>query len=92
MVGWLSGFRAQTGRVAYWKNATFDGRLGEAAAPGGLGRYLSIAGRVAWVFAWRGSVTQPLICALTVPAPKNVTDLKRLCLNCSYSKSCLVKE
>ena len=35
LVGWLFGFRAQTGPVAYRKNATFDGRLGEAAAPGG---------------------------------------------------------
>ena len=35
MVGWLSGFRAQTAHVAYWENATFDGRLGQAAAPGG---------------------------------------------------------
>ena len=35
MVGWQSGFRAQTDRVAYWKNETFDGSLGEAAAHGG---------------------------------------------------------
>ena len=33
MVGWLSGFRAQTGSVAYLQYATFVGRLGEAAAP-----------------------------------------------------------
>ena len=32
LVGWLSGFRAQTGPVASY--ATFDRRLGEAAAPG----------------------------------------------------------
>jgi len=32
---WLSGFRAQTGSVAYWRNATFVRRLGEAVAPGG---------------------------------------------------------
>jgi hypothetical protein len=31
MVGWLSGFRAQTGSVA---KATYVRRLGEAAAPG----------------------------------------------------------
>ena len=35
MVGWLSGFRAQTGSVAYWCYATFVRSLGEAAAPGG---------------------------------------------------------
>jgi len=35
LVGWLSGFRAQTGSVAYWSYATFVRRLGEAAAPGG---------------------------------------------------------
>ena len=35
MVGWLSGFRAQTGSVAYWSYATFVRRLGEADAPGG---------------------------------------------------------
>ena len=35
MVGWLSGFRAQTGSVAYWCCATFVRRLGEAAASGG---------------------------------------------------------
>jgi len=35
LVGWLSGFRAQTGSVAYWCYATFVRRLGEAAAPGG---------------------------------------------------------
>ena len=35
MVGWLSGFRAQTGSVAYWSYVTFVRRLGEAAAPGG---------------------------------------------------------
>ena len=34
MVGWLSRFRAQAGCVAYWRSATFDRRLGEAAAPG----------------------------------------------------------
>ena len=32
MVGWLSGFRAQTGSVA---KATFVRRLGKAAAPWG---------------------------------------------------------
>jgi len=32
--GWLSGFRAQTGSVAYWSYATFVRRLGEAATPG----------------------------------------------------------
>jgi len=35
LVGWLSGFRAQTGSVAYWSYATFVRRLGKAAAPGG---------------------------------------------------------
>ena len=35
MVGWLSGFRAQTGSVAYWRNATFVRGLGEAAEHGG---------------------------------------------------------
>ena len=35
MVGWLSGFRVQTGSVAYCCNATFDRRLGEAATPSG---------------------------------------------------------
>jgi len=35
LVGWLSGFRAQTGSVAYWCYATFVRCLGEAAAPGG---------------------------------------------------------
>jgi len=34
LVGRLSGFRAQTGSVAYWRIATFVRRLGEAAAPG----------------------------------------------------------
>jgi len=34
LVGWLSGFRAQTGSVAYWRNETFIRSLGEAAAPG----------------------------------------------------------
>jgi len=34
LVDWLSGFRAQTGSVAYWSYATFVRRLGEAAAPG----------------------------------------------------------
>jgi len=34
LVGCLSGFRAQTGSVAYWRNATFVRRLGEAAVPG----------------------------------------------------------
>ena len=34
MVGWLSGFRAQIGSVAYWSYATFVRRLGEAAVPG----------------------------------------------------------
>jgi len=33
LVGWLSGFRAQTGSVAYWRNATFVRRLDEAAEP-----------------------------------------------------------
>ena len=33
MVGWLSGFRAQTGCVAYWCYLTFVRHLGEAAAP-----------------------------------------------------------
>jgi len=31
----LSGFRAQTGSVAYWSYATFVRRLGESTAPGG---------------------------------------------------------
>jgi len=35
LVGWLSGFRAQTGSVAYWCYATFIRRLGEATAHGG---------------------------------------------------------
>ena len=35
MVGWLSGFQAQTGSVAYWSYATFVRRLGESAAPWG---------------------------------------------------------
>jgi hypothetical protein len=35
LVGWLSGFSAQTGSVANWRYATFVRRLGEAAAPGG---------------------------------------------------------
>jgi len=35
LVGWLTGFRAQTGSVAYWCYATFIRRLDEAAAPGG---------------------------------------------------------
>jgi len=35
LVGWLSGFRAQTGSVANWRYATFFRRLVEAAAPGG---------------------------------------------------------
>jgi hypothetical protein len=35
LVGWLSGFRAQTGSVAYWCCATFVRRLGEADTPGG---------------------------------------------------------
>jgi len=35
LVGWLSGFRAQTSSVTYWSYATFVRRLGEAAAPGG---------------------------------------------------------
>jgi len=34
LVGWLSGFRAKTGSVAYGSYATFVRRLGEAAAPG----------------------------------------------------------
>ena len=34
LVGWLSGFRAQTGSVAYRSYATFVRRLGEAAVPG----------------------------------------------------------
>ena len=34
MVGWLSGFRAQTGSVANWRYATFVRGLGEATAPG----------------------------------------------------------
>jgi len=29
LVGWLSGFRTQTGSVAYWRYATFARRLGE---------------------------------------------------------------
>ena len=34
---WLVGsLGSEPGRVAYWKNATFDGRLDEAAAPGGV--------------------------------------------------------
>ena len=33
LVGWLSGFRAQTGPVAYCSYVTFVRRLGEAAAP-----------------------------------------------------------
>jgi len=35
LVGRLSGFRAQTGSVAYWRNATFVRRLPKAAAPAG---------------------------------------------------------
>ena len=35
LVGWLSGFRTQTGCVATWRYATFVRGLGEAAAPGG---------------------------------------------------------
>jgi len=35
LVGWLSGFRAQSGAVAYWIYAKFVRRLGEAAMPGG---------------------------------------------------------
>jgi len=35
LVGWLSGFRTQTGSIAYWCYATFVRRLDEAAAPGG---------------------------------------------------------
>jgi len=35
LVGWLSGFRAQTGSVAYWSFVTFVRRLDEAAALGG---------------------------------------------------------
>jgi len=35
LVGWLSGFRAQTGSITYWCYATFVRRLGEAATPGG---------------------------------------------------------
>ena len=35
MVGWLSGFWAQSGFVANWRYASFVRRLGEAAAPGG---------------------------------------------------------
>jgi hypothetical protein len=35
LVGWLSGFWAQTGSIANRKYATFVRRLGEAAAPGG---------------------------------------------------------
>jgi hypothetical protein len=35
LVGWLSGFGAQTGSVANWKYTTFVRLLGEAAAPGG---------------------------------------------------------
>jgi len=41
LLGWLSGFRAQTGSVAYWGYATFFRPLGEADAPGVGG----IAGR-----------------------------------------------
>jgi len=37
LVGWLSGFRAQTGSVAYWSYAMLVRRLGEAAAPWGRG-------------------------------------------------------
>jgi hypothetical protein len=36
LVGWLSGFQAQTGSVAYWSNATFDKRIGEVAVPRGV--------------------------------------------------------
>jgi len=35
LVGWLSGFRAQTGSVANWRNAAFVRRLVDAAASGG---------------------------------------------------------
>ena len=35
MVGWLSGFRAQTGSAAYWCYTKFIRCLGEAAVPGG---------------------------------------------------------
>jgi len=35
LVGRPSGFRTQTGSVAYWCYATFVRLLGEAAAPGG---------------------------------------------------------
>jgi len=35
LAGWLSGLGAQTGSVAYWRNATFVRGLGEAAEPGG---------------------------------------------------------
>jgi hypothetical protein len=35
LVGWLSGFRAQTGSVAYWSYANFVRGLCEVAAPGG---------------------------------------------------------
>jgi len=35
LIGWLSGFRAQTGSVTYWRNATFHRRLVDATAPGG---------------------------------------------------------
>jgi len=35
LVGWRSGFRAQTGSVTYWCYATFFRHLGEAAAPEG---------------------------------------------------------
>ena len=34
MVGWLSGFRVQTGSVANWRYAAFVRSLGEAAARG----------------------------------------------------------
>jgi len=37
VVGWLSGFGAQTGSVAYRSYATFVRRLGEAEATGGGG-------------------------------------------------------
>ena len=35
LVGWLSGFRAQTGSVANWMYATVVSSLGEAAVLGG---------------------------------------------------------
>ena len=36
LVGWLAGFRARTGSVAYWSYAKFVRLLGEAIAPWGV--------------------------------------------------------